>query len=83
MLWSSVFRYTTILIPCQNLQYSVITEINMIITVTEVTILEMNLTLSEDQEVLGIDQSFVKVLLMLNMDKCFISRYFVTIVCKL
>ena len=63
----------------QHLQYGVITEINVITTVTEVTIMDMNLTPLEDQEVIGTDQSFVKVLLMLNMDKCFILGILVAI----
>ena len=67
---------------CQHLQYSVITKINMITTVTEVTIVEMNLILMECQDVIGTDQSFVKVLLMLKMDKCFISGIVVAMVCN-
>ena len=43
--------------------------INMITTATGVPIVEINLIPLEDQEVTGTDQSFVKVLLMLNMDK--------------
>ena len=45
----------------------------MIITVTEVPIAEINLTLLDDQEVIGIARRFAKVLFMLNTDKCFIS----------
>ena len=55
---------------CQHLQYSIITEINMIITVTGVIIVKMNLTPVDNQEVTGIDLSYVKVLFMLNTDKC-------------
>ena len=65
------------------LQYSVITKINMIITVTGVPLIEMNLTLSDDQEVIGIDLSFVKVLFMLNTDMCFILGILVARICNL
>ena len=51
---------------CQHLQYSVIIDINITVTVTGVSIVEMKLTLSEGQEVLETDQSFIKVLLMEN-----------------
>ena len=54
VLWS-VYLGAQLFAFCQYLQYSVITKIYMNITVTGVTIVEMNLTLSEDQEVLGID----------------------------
>ena len=40
---------------CQHLQYSVITEINIITTVTGITIMGMNLTPLEDQEVIAPD----------------------------
>ena len=45
-----------------------ITELNIIITVTGVPIVEMSLTLLDDQEVIGIDLGFVKVFFMLNKD---------------
>ena len=63
----------------QHLQYRVITEINIITTGTDVTIVEINLTPLEAQEILGIDQSFVKTLLMLNTDKNIISPVLVAI----
>ena len=43
----------------------------------------MNLTLLDDQEVTGIDLSFVKVLLMLNTDICFISGILLARLCNL
>ena len=64
---------------CQNLQYSVITETNVITTVTGVTIMVMNLTPVEDQAVIGTYQSFVKAFLMLNTDKCFILSILIAI----
>ena len=48
VLWSSIFRYTTILIS-------------------------PTIAVLDDQGGIGIYLSFVKVLFMLNMDKCFIS----------
>ena len=59
-----------------------ITEINIIITVTVVPIVDMNLALLDGQEVLGIDLSFVKVLFMLNKDMCFISGILLTRLCN-
>ena len=50
----------------------------MIITEMGLPIAEMNLTLLDDQEVIGIDLSFVKVLFMQNMDNCFILAILVT-----
>ena len=44
---------------------------------------EITLTTWEDQWVIGIDCHFVRVFLMLNMDKCFISDISVAIACKL
>ena len=71
VLWSSiglVYLGTQPFLFHQHLQYSVITEINMIITVTEVPTVEMNLTPLKCQGVIGIDLSFVKALFMLNTD---------------
>ena len=50
-----VYLGTQLLLICQHLQYSVITEINIVATVTGVTIVEMNLTPVEDWEVIGTD----------------------------
>ena len=63
----------------QHLQYSIITEIKIITTVTGATIMEMNLTPLEDPEVFGTDWSFVKILLMLNIDASFILGILVAI----
>ena len=68
---------------CQHLQYSVIIDIDITITVTGATIVEMNLILSEDQEVFGTDQSFVKVLLIWKIEKCFILGILVPMVYNL
>ena len=54
----------------------------MINTVTGVTTVEMNLIPLEFQDIIGTDQSFFKVLLMLNMAKCFISGILVATVCN-
>ena len=76
---SLVYLGTQPFLFCQHLLHSVITEINIITTVTGVTIMEMNLTPLEDQEVIGTDLSFVMVLLMLNTDKCFFLDILVAI----
>ena len=55
----------------------------MIITVTGVPIVEMNLNLLDDLEIIGNDLTFVKVLLMLNMDKCFIVGILAARACNL
>ena len=55
----------------------------MIITVTRVPIVEMNLILLDDQEVMGNHLSFVKVVYMLNRDKCFIPAIIVASSCNL
>ena len=55
----------------------------MIITVTGVPIAEMNLTLLDDQEVIGTDLRFGRVLFMLNMDMCFILGILLARVCNL
>ena len=68
-----VYSGTQLFLFHKHLQYSVITEINIIIPVTGVPIVEMNLTLLNDWEVIGIDPSFVKVLFMLNTNMCVIS----------
>ena len=60
-----------------------ITEINIIITVTGIPIVEMNLILLDDQEVVCIDLSFVKVLFMLDMDICFILGILFARLCNL
>ena len=57
-----------------------ITEINMIATFIGVNTVGIILTTWEDQWVIGIDCSSVRVLLMLNMEKCFISGILVVMV---
>ena len=55
----------------------------MIITVTGVPIVEMSLTLLDGQGVIGIDLSFGKVLIILNIDRCFISAILGARACNL
>ena len=57
---------------CQHLQYTVITKITMNTTVIGVNMVGIILTIWEDQWVIGIDHSFVRVLLMLKMEECLI-----------
>ena len=67
-----VYLGTLPLLFHQHSQYSVITDITMTITVARVPIVKINLILLDNQEVIGINLSFVKVLFMLNIEKCFI-----------
>ena len=56
--------------------------INMNTTIIGDNMVGITLTIWEDQWVMGIDHSFVRVLLMLNMEQCFISGILVAIACK-
>ena len=51
-----------------HVQYRVITKINMITTVIGVNLVGIILTIWGDQWVIGIDCSFVRVVLMLKME---------------
>ena len=55
----------------------------MIATFIGVNMMGIILTTWKDQWVTGIDHSFVRVLLMLNLEKCFISGVLVAMACKL
>ena len=65
------------------MQYRVIPKINMIATVIGVIMVEIISITQEDKWVIGINHIFVRVLLMLNMEKCFILVILVAITCKL
>ena len=73
---------TQLYLFCQNLQYSVIIDINTINTVIWVNMVGIILTTWVNQGVIGMDCTFVSVLLILNMEKFFISGILVAIACK-
>ena len=74
-LRSGVFGYTTVLF-CQHLQYNVIIDIKMVTTVRGVNIVGIILSMWADKYSAGNDLSFLRVLLMLNMEEMLHLRYF-------
>ena len=65
----------------QHLQYSATSNITIIIIVIGVNMVRIILTMWADQWVISMECSFVSVLLILNLEKCFISGILVAITC--